>query len=211
MSATKPAKYFAEFDSTADAHEFAVQDFEACGRMLDGSMISEAVEFYSGDGYMLINQPLRAGFEDEVLEDYVDKLDQFTDVPVSRNIVLYRGYTTAKQSRIAEHQIGATIIERGYMSTSLSREIAQSAASGVLVERRGDIGILYTIEAPCGARMGYLDVNTKYPTEQEALLARDSKLTVMSFDGTEEILGSHCGTCRTITVYKYTMRLEQND
>lgn len=159
------------------------------------------IDYTNGSGnYSLINTSLRDKdwfqtlhpLQQDETRNYVAHLDELLEKSpgLSRHSVLYRGLRdgpTAQRLRAAE--IGSTIQDLGYMSTSTLKEAAERFAAPRT--RYKPEGILMEIEAPQGTkalhtlgfRTGDESIYGDSTREAEMLFRRNTHMQLLSRDG----------------------------
>lgn len=139
----------------------------------------DTVSAYTGDLYYSLNAALRAGdtagYEDEI-KNLDSALSKFT---LKDNIVTYRGTSNkifmgaTSIEEINASMIGAVITDKAYMSSSVSKSIADNFEKGFILK----------INVPKGKGRGaYVRSLSNYKSEKEFLIARGSKFRIDKAD-----------------------------
>lgn len=131
----------------------------------------DAVRFYKGSGYEDMNHALRYGQE---LEHYqqtaLDNLNSmFAKTRLEKDLMTYRG--TGNGSWSEKLKVGSIFEERGVMSTSISKGVADNFGRKVQ----------FRIRVPAGSRAVYADMIPGVPNggERELLLPPGTKLRIV--------------------------------
>jgi hypothetical protein len=136
----------------------------------------ENLLFYQGSDYIHINSNLRGGTPSIVSEETaaIDKSISKSSVP--RNMTVYRGTPldvyTSQLGDDPSKWVGRTFEDKGYMSTTLDKEVAFN-------------GVQARIKVPKGTKAGYLEY-VEDPDigfgEKELLLGRGTKMRITGVD-----------------------------
>jgi hypothetical protein len=147
-----------------------------------GDDVSEAsgspVDIYQSPAFKAINAALREGGDlsqnvgrggDATIESVVKGVDEaVASGTLKEPIVTYRGGGAGLADGL---EVGATINDKGFVSTTLNSQVAAKFA-------RGDNPTIVKMELPAGHH-GYL---YKFDADNELLLGRDSKFTVTAIN-----------------------------
>lgn len=140
----------------------------------------EAIEAYTGDAFADINRYLYKGHDEGVDADtsdgigrIIDTLDSaFEDTKAPFPFTVYSGLSG--RYRAEKIKLGQEYIFRGYLSTSLSHDVA---ISGFTDSREP---VVLQIEVKKGQKAIYVDGISSVDGELETLLPRGSKVKVIS-------------------------------
>lgn len=135
---------------------------------------SKALGFYGGSGYTHLNSNLRHDHKYADKEPMVKNLDAYlAKSEIIEEITVYRG-VKGEYAKILKSVVttGSKFIDRGFMSTSTNKGIADNFESGLLMK----------IKVPKGARGAAIADYSGHPNEKEVLLPRNSTLTVTAYD-----------------------------
>jgi hypothetical protein len=147
--------------------------------------MSSALQWYQSGGDRSINGPLRSGtMTPEELRDESKQWigDNFKDIeqafnsvtPLPKDIVLYRGVSPEYAVGLKD---GKEVTDKGFMSTTTSKDFADKASRGGTRGATGVAGTVIAIRIPAGTRvLPMQDLNG----EQEVLLDRGTKLKFTS-------------------------------
>jgi hypothetical protein len=181
-AAVAPAEGPLDFKGQGDAADrWGVKEFQEWWDNLTGSE-REMLREYQGIGHELVNRYLRTGYikvgYDKAAIDYMMKyLDSATSKGVlKRSTILYRGIDDLAgiMGATGKALVGKTFVEKGYMSTSLHRDIAVGEFGG------GGGGALFRIKARAGTKGGYLGSLSKPQMghEREFLVHRGARYRI---------------------------------
>jgi hypothetical protein len=148
--------------------------------MFDQNELS-AIGYYTADGYEYINRFLYMGHEPDMsddeasqLENYVDNIDSaFESTEAPFDYTVYTGLS--ERYKPEKIRPGSDYIFRGYISTSLSYDVAISSFT-----EGNDAPVVLQIEIKKGQRSIYTDAISSNPGELETLLPRGSRVKVIS-------------------------------
>ena len=148
--------------------------------MFDDNELS-ALGYYTADGYEYIHKFLYMGHtpdmsDDEAgqLENYVDNIDSaFENTEAPFDYTVYTGLS--ERYKPEKIKSGSEYIFRGYISTSLSYDVAISSFT-----EGNDAPVVLQIEIKKGQRSIYTDAISSNPGELETLLPRGSRVKVIS-------------------------------
>jgi hypothetical protein len=148
--------------------------------MFDDNELS-ALGYYTADGYEYINRFLYMGHEPDMsddeasqLENYVDNIDSaFENTEAPFDYTVYTGLS--ERYKPEKIKPGTDYIFRGYISTSLSYDVAISGFT-----EGNDAPVVLQIEVKKGQKSIYTDAISSNPGELEALLPRGSRVRVVS-------------------------------
>jgi len=130
------------------------------------------VEMYTGDDFLKVNSSLRSGGEPDKMVKAIDSaIDK--SPPIAEKKTLYRGMSRDAAKQLfpnGEINVGDTISDRAFASTSKSTFSAQAAAIG---------GVMLVIEAMPGSKGMDVGSVTRNPSEDEVLLPRNAKMKVL--------------------------------
>jgi hypothetical protein len=151
---------------------------------LSSSQIA-AIRAYTGTAYRTMNRYLREGgrVERKTL-DYIAEIDRaLSDNPAPARIIVYRGVSETYADELAGNglAIGDIIRDKGYLSTSRRKDVAEGFMSG-------DEGLLFVVQIDPGALALDVSAFSDYPHEAETLLTRDAPLRVVGYDSAEDAL-----------------------
>jgi len=145
-----------------------------------------ALGAYSGNAYDAINTALRSG---EGMDDKIAATIDLLDSAIAKsttptNLVVYRGVgeNYARVLKQRELREGDSIVERGFLSTSISVDVAR----GFLGRRGG--GLLLKIRVPAGSNALDMLPYSRHPEEQEILLPRGAELRAVGYDASSDAL-----------------------
>ena len=137
----------------------------------------EAILKYQGSGYLDMNRFLRGELESasKELRTYITNLQKaIKKVKIKENILVARGTTTSAIGGDWNNiQINDTIIDEGFMSTSLREETAT-----VFIDRKRERGILMYVKIPKGTNGVIVDVAVNDSWESELLLEPGTKIRI---------------------------------
>lgn len=92
----------------------------------------KAVQYYIGNGYDTINSYLRGQANDihsntgSLLKNEVESIDKaIADSTLPRNLIVYRGIDLAEVVGNKELRVGSKLSDRGFVSTSLNKNLAE--------------------------------------------------------------------------------------
>ncbi len=125
---------------------------------------------YSGDDFFRLNKELRSGDSDDPAVKLLDSAIAKGSVPAGTT--LYRGMSIEAAKKLfpdGNIEVGQTVSDKGFMSTSKSANVAQSWGMG---------GVVLKINAKNGAKGLDLDGIARAGLEKEVLLPRDARVTV---------------------------------
>lgn len=129
-----------------------------------------------GEGFSeRMNRALRLGGDTAEFDEVASGLDSFiakSSLPTAAK--LYRGVGGDYVQQLRSLKQGDTIVDRGFSSTSYSRQIAEGIGDTWADE--DELFAVMQISAPKGARVGLVGEATGFPDEMEALLGRGSRL-----------------------------------
>lgn len=130
-----------------------------------GKNVKSALSKYSYRKYTYYNEQLRAN---NITDKDINRINRiFKNIPpIEDDIIVYRGIT--KFDKLA----AINNLSKGYVSTSLSKYIADSFA--------GNNCCLFTIRLPKGSSVLPILSFSKYPTEQEILLPPGGTFTLLN-------------------------------
>ena len=140
-----------------------------------------SVRGYAGSDYVPINDHLRKGAKvpshyagSTTFPDRIQHIDHaISRASVPDDVIVYRGIKTRRAIPLAKMK-GKTIVDKGFVSTTLDREKAFSFVGGA------DEIFICKIRVPKGTKAGYLGLKEfPYASEQELLLGRNTKLKVL--------------------------------
>lgn len=186
----------------ADDSQLVLDDFQLTdeGR--------EALEYYSGGGFMMVNNQLRdpeflAGFDEQedVLRS-IEALDRATLASrASEDLVVYRGSTLQPGQQIPQE--GQVVSFPEFLSTTTDEQLSVRwpyygpASNSPVVDtfeanalQAGESRVWYTIEVPEGSRYADLTELGVRSDQQEIVLPRNSPLRV---DRVEDIFDPESG------------------
>lgn len=142
-----------------------------CG---SGGIDCDALKDYTGYNYQNINGLLRKGEEDitnvSKQKDRVKGIDNALDkLPrTPKNMKVFRGVSNNVANNMT---VGDTVVDKGFMSTSLNKRFGSAWSGAVAIE----------IRVPKGSKGAYLGtISNQGNNESEFLLPRGSKLKVLS-------------------------------
>lgn len=174
---------YKEFKTGEEANK-ALQADENKWENLITSSESETIRYYTGDGYADINTFFRKldGYEyldaDWIKECGADLDSAIKKFKLSKNIKVYRGVglEALGVSNVDELTIGSVCVDKGYMSTSVSKDFVLNSdfAKDAVLE----------IMVPKGKGTGaYINSRSRFMDEEyEFLLKRGTKLKVVEID-----------------------------
>lgn len=140
------------------------------------------VEMYSGDDFHRVNAALRTG------QDPGGSMVQSIDKAISKNplpsgMVLYRAMPKEAARKLfpgGDVRTGMEVSDHAYASTTRSADVAGSLGAGGVVLK------IETGEEATGLNMSDVSRN---PHEQEVLLPRDAKMTVLGIQAPKQAGG----------------------
>jgi len=161
---------------------------------LDQPLFKQAVRNYVGGGYNYINNELRVGatrsaFLDKIRPEILGQIKILDKIienakPTPKPIVVFRGIYGRHAEIIKKLKKGDWYEDKGFVSTSLKRAVAEKdfAIEG------GDVGVIIEIFVPQGSKtlipLAYqANPGGIQPYELEVILPRGSKFRVVSTSG----------------------------
>jgi hypothetical protein len=141
---------------------------------LDASA-KQSVNAYSDTAYIPINNCLRSSCNDLDVKNqtHIQQLDKaIGSSALPQDTVLYRGFGFAPKG-LSKLKVGATFSDKGYVSTSLNRSIAESFTKG---GAKGSV--VMRIKAKKGTKALPVSAISEYQKEHEVLLPRGSNFRV---------------------------------
>jgi hypothetical protein len=166
------------------AHEAATgePDWETSFETLKGAQSD-----YQGDMHRLINAELRGTVDDSIIDDfgeenlslvpdYTDALDTLIDRgdALSADTTVYRGIRSDLLPELSGLEVGDTITDNGFMSTTMNPKIAVNFAGGT---PDGVTGAVMRIKAPAGTKAWVMPPIG----EAELLLPRGLQMRITGF------------------------------
>lgn len=135
-----------------------------------------ALQTYSGTGYININKQLRAGNVDAKVSEQVKYIDDaIAATETDRDLTVYRGIDlaigTASQRSVSDFQVGKTISDPGFVSTTLDPELAQN------FEGKGET-VVMAINLPKGSKAFAMYDQFGVKHEEEMLLPRNLSMKI---------------------------------
>lgn len=135
---------------------------------------TKALRDYSGEGYKTINKSLRQdgplSSHDRQTVEHLDTAIQKAG-PLQENLSVFRSMPAGVLSSV---KVGETYTDKGFMSTTMTREVAQRDWSTSSYGQHA----LVTIEVPKGASGAPLMKHSKNSDEHEFLLPRGSRMEI---------------------------------
>ena len=139
----------------------------------------QSIREYQGGAYSTINHALRDGTKmDKDDKQTMKDLDNIIeDNKTTEDITVYRGF--ADVSQIKDAEVGSTISDKGYVSTSTSEKVARGFSRGT-----GDNGKGYVAEIRIPKGSSAADVNnligksSMKSAEKEMILGKSSNFSV---------------------------------
>ncbi|MHC1748096.1 MAG: ADP-ribosyltransferase [Cellulosilyticaceae bacterium] len=145
----------------------------------------QALIKYSGDDYVNINNSLR-GLEtltetnERTTQELLDALEKAS---LPNKMTLHRGTSTdalgVLKGELPENLIGKTIVEKGFMSTSMNDAVASETFSG---------NMQITIQAPIGAKGIDISSVSEYVNEAEVLFQAGTEMVITKAEQIGEVL-----------------------
>jgi ADP-ribosyltransferase exoenzyme len=138
----------------------------------------DSFEYYQSTGYRSVNAGLRYGDKlDKDDKDTIADLDKtLAKTSVDRNLITYRGFSSQEIIDNFDRLRGTIFPDKGFVSTSLDREIGDKFARWAREDEQ--IPIIAEIRVPKGSRGAYMGGLLKL-SEAELLLPRDTKFRVI--------------------------------
>ena len=146
----------------------------------------EALRTYQGSAYRSLNKWLRGLGKENLSKreaDYMAQLTAKLDVATSqavirKNTYVYRGVTASALKAFGitsgEQLVGMTLLDKGFMSTSVARSASEGFA--------GSRGVTFRIKLPRGSKAAVPLAATKSMThENEIILPRGTKIRVTGY------------------------------
>ena len=145
--------------------------------ILDNPGTGVAVRAYSGTSYAKVNRGLRQGEPPDEVAQRLDTLFADKNARFQQDSRVYRGIGFNDPIRRALEEgtlrAGATLTDKGFVSTSVNPEVAQFFATFV-----GDRSAILRIRARKGKRGVHIEKFSKHKSERETLLPRGSRFKV---------------------------------
>ena len=132
---------------------------------------TRAVEAYTGTDYMKMNKLMRKqGYDPYKEDDFTTErnrqlMSAIDKLELPYNAELYRGIVVSKEAA-AQYAVGGIILDKGFTSTSMSRE-SISLFNHATASKKG---IAITIRAPKGTKALPADPFSSYGDEHEIIL-----------------------------------------
>ncbi len=125
---------------------------------------ADAIRSYASMGYLDVNQYLRGYTDTTKSQDEIDQLDSaLSRAKFPVDAVVYRGV-----SDNIPFEVGTTIEDKGFTSTSLHESVAAKGA------------VIAEIRLPAGARAAYIAPLSGRVSEDEVLINRGARFQVVS-------------------------------
>jgi hypothetical protein len=169
------------YDTASRGEQWAMDTYQEGGyRFINGYLRGRFKESTANTGLAAFREAIGANTpKDNDIKDVVRNIDAAiqSQTPFNKLMTLYRGVGDISGTLYSNVQVGDIISDRSYLSTTLSKEIADTfKQSGYALE----------IQAPAGTRalsFNEYRPDNRHTKEQEYLLSRDSKLEVTAVDG----------------------------
>lgn len=157
-----------------DAMKFGVEKINTGGtstRLRDDKRIYNSVYDYMDTAYRQVNKYLRkdempTGYNKSFMDDMIDGLDAACENEIGEDVVVYRSM------KPTDLDIGDEFVDKGYVSTSLDKNVAATFRHGILAR-------IYVPKGSKGVFLGHVPVGMNR-NEWEVLLARQTKFRVLN-------------------------------
>lgn len=134
---------------------------------------------------------LKAHDHASTIKDMVPALDRFIAArPLKHDVTLYRGANFTREA-LAQLRTGAVILDRGYVSTTVEKNLALSFAGSTNTE---NVGVLFKIRGRHGQHAADMR-EVGYVGEAEFLIPRGSKFLVT---GSRKTTNGHEVECEIV-------------
>lgn len=165
----------------------------------------QALEYYTGDGYAIINdyhrgrgnpveeyaeahgmdtedlEDAKAGLQDQI--DSIDSVFRKKGAEAPENMLLHRnvGFHPERSQGMIDffkkaETSGGTFSDKGYLSTTVSEHVADTSFSA----GRAEVLHSFRIQVPKGTKMFPVDNWSSNPGEYEIIFPRDTKFEIIS-------------------------------
>lgn len=154
-------------------HDYAVADYRFINGELRGRLEEEVHRYNEGEGYEAVHlSEVRAESQSQIR--MMDRALDGAQVP--RDVIAYRGVDAEAVKAL---EVGDVFDDHGYVSTTLSREIAERFKAYV-EDREGGQGAVVEVRVPAGTQGAYLSRLPGFlAQERELLLARGLQYKVV--------------------------------
>lgn len=151
-----------------------------------------AIDAYTGDAYVDLNDWLRTGMEDE--DDWLESLTADIDAGIAsfdlkQDISVLRGTSTGVLKDLGLHVdniVGEKLWDPAYLSSTLAKSVANDFAD-IAVSNSGGRRVFLQLDIPAGKGRGaFVDSISANSGELEFLIKRDAQFEVYA---SEEIEG----------------------
>ena len=134
----------------------------------------KALDFYTDDGYYVINDSLKKGDISAEIEDKIKNIEaSIGRFELSEDIIVYRG---TKMDYYKDVKVGDIIDAKVFYSTSFLEYIAQDFADQL------NNPVMLEIKVPSGTKSLYIGYNSSVGDEAELLLSRHLKYRVLKME-----------------------------
>ena len=158
---------FTEFENTQNAIRWADKNFESWEKKISQGERGALID-YQLHSYKPMNDALRRGIiPEKYAKDVVNMDSVIKKGVVDKNVRVFRG--TSDRSWLEKLKVGDTVIDNGFVSTTLTRE----GAGGYL----GTRGAFMVIDIPKGTNAAWMNA-LKNIGEEELILPRGLKMVI---------------------------------